>query len=198
MQQPILPHEAVGYHLCKSSNESATMPILEFIDDIAAFLQKENVPMVDPVITELNLLHSKYKQHQARLINEKEELERRKPDLYENIALVERMQKKIVEEKEQLNVRFMAADGIWADALLLPVENPKVSLWLGANVMMDYTYEEALIILRTSLQNTLNGIALKEKDIQLVLTQLTTCEVTISRLYNYQLFENKKKLQKNV
>merc|ERR1719498_1606820 len=41
---------------------------------------------------------------------------------------------------------FLLADNIWAKAKV-PNTTGKVGLWLGANLMVEYTYEEALKLL---------------------------------------------------
>lgn len=187
----LLPHEGVRFHLCSKSNESNTIPLLDFVEDVGAFLKKENANSVDVVLEELNRLHRNLKTHQSRLLGERMEIERRKPDLEENVAIIKTLQGRCSESSPtETNVRFMAADGVWSDAIIerKPGETEdKVCLWLGANVMMEYTYAEALELLTTNVEASERTIETKKRDLETVKNQLTMCEVTISRFYNWDV-----------
>ena len=55
------------------------------------------------------------------------------------------------EENETLSTHYNLADTIFAKATV-PCDG-RVCLWLGANVMLEYTYDEAIELLSTSLSN---------------------------------------------
>ena len=55
----------------------------------------------------------------------------------------------------------MVSDNIWTKATL-PNDTGKVGLWLGANVMVEYSYVEAITMLGKNLKNA--EIKLKEND----------------------------------
>ena len=46
----------------------------------------------------------------------------------------------------------MLSDNIWAKATL-PNDTGKVGLWLGANVMVEYDYADAIKLLEANLEN---------------------------------------------
>jgi len=46
----------------------------------------------------------------------------------------------------------MVSDNIWAKAKV-PNTTGKVGLWLGANVMVEYTFTEAITLLSKNLKN---------------------------------------------
>jgi prefoldin subunit 5 len=50
---------------------------------------------------------------------------------------------KAVSDNKEINTNFLLSDNIWAKAKV-PNTSGKVGLWLGANVMVEYTYEEAI------------------------------------------------------
>mgnify|MGYP000884371845 CR=1 FL=1 len=49
-------------------------------------------------------------------------------------------------EEKEMQTNFLLADNIWAKAKV-PNTSGNVGLWLGANVMVEYTYTEAVKLL---------------------------------------------------
>ena len=52
---------------------------------------------------------------------------------------------KCKEDSTELNVHFNLANNVYSEATVKP--EGKVALWLGVNVMLEYSYEEALALL---------------------------------------------------
>ena len=67
-------------------------------------------------------------------------------------------------DQKELNTNFLLSDNIWAKAKI-PNNSGKVGLWLGANVMVEYTYEEAIKLLAKNLKNADAKIKETEDDI---------------------------------
>jgi prefoldin subunit 5 len=59
---------------------------------------------------------------------------------------------KAVSDNKEINTNFLLSDNIWAKAKV-PNTSGKVGLWLGANVMVEYTYDEAITLLGKNLHN---------------------------------------------
>ena len=55
-------------------------------------------------------------------------------------------------DQKEISTNFLLSDNIWAKAKV-PNTTGKVGLWLGANVMVEYTYAEALTLLGKNLAN---------------------------------------------
>ena len=51
-----------------------------------------------------------------------------------------------------MDANFLISDNVWAKAKI-PNETGRVGLWLGANVMVEYNFEEALKLLEKNLSN---------------------------------------------
>jgi prefoldin subunit 5 len=62
-----------------------------------------------------------------------------------------------------------------------------VNLWLGANVMLEYTYEEAIEFLSSSLETHLVDFQSVRDDLAFVRDQIVTCEVCMTRTYNWNV-----------
>jgi hypothetical protein len=84
------------------------------------------------------------------------------------------------------HVRYALADNIYARAEIDCSMNI-VNLWLGANVMLEYTYEEALEFLTSSISRAEQEYQHVKADLSFVRDQIVTSEVNISRIYNWNV-----------
>jgi prefoldin subunit 5 len=185
-QSPPGPHTSIRYNLCSSSNEQKTIPVLDFVEDIEVFLVKQGISdRADDVIEELNRLHKGLKIHQQKVYSERGNIQRVLPDLRENIKMI-----KALRQQERTNLRFMAADSVWVDGVVEQSKDgseSKIGLWLGANVMMEYTYDEADAVLTKSVAQSEAVVDSKTKELLFLKQQTTMCEVTVARFYNYEV-----------
>lgn len=68
------------------------------------------------------------------------------------------------------------------------IEGPKtVFLWLGAKVMLEYEYEEALELLERNRKTALENLESLNGDLNVLKDQVTTTEVNIARVHNYNV-----------
>lgn len=103
----------------------------------------------------MNELYQKYKFMEAQLLRGKESLKVKMPDIKKTLEIVRLLKDKAQEEEEerrQMDANFLISDNIWARAKI-PNDTGKVGLWLGANIMVEYTFEEALALLEKNLSN---------------------------------------------
>ena len=66
----------------------------------------------------------------------------------------------------------------------MPNDTGKVGLWLGANVMVEYNFSEAIILLNKNLKNAEAKLKESDDDIDFLKDQITTSEVNMARVYN--------------
>jgi prefoldin subunit 5 len=62
-----------------------------------------------------------------------------------------------------------------------------VNLWLGANVMLEYTYDDAIELLSTKGKKIKIDLENSIEDLAFVRNQIITAEVNISRVYNWDV-----------
>ena len=91
-----------------------------------------------------------------------------------------------------METNFLLSDNIWAKATV-PNKDGKVGLWLGANVMVEYTLVDALELLAKNLQNAEEKLVETEGDIDFLKDQITTTEVNMARIYNQGVANKQKK-----
>ena len=124
---------------------------------------------------------------EAQLQRSKGVLNAKLPDITNALEMVEYMQT----TPEDLNVDFQLSDTIWTKAEI--PKNNSVALWLGANVMMEYSHDEAKELLTTNLNNARNALKSTDEDLKFLKEQITTCEVNLSRVYNYSVISRQGK-----
>ena len=123
---------------------------------------------------------------EAQLVRGRESLKVKMPDIKKTLEMVKLLEQKHAEEdeeKKQMDTNFLISDNIWAKAKI-PNNTGKVGLWLGANVMVEYNFEEAKEILEKNLQNALTRLQQTDDDLNFLKDQITTTEVNIARIYN--------------
>lgn len=96
------------------------------------------------------------------------------------------------DENKELITRYELADTIYAKAELC-VDQGIVHLWLGANVMLEYTYDEAIELLVDKLKIAKKQLQETTRDLAFTRNQIITSEVNISRIYNWDVRNKRQK-----
>lgn len=105
------------------------------------------------------------------------------PDINKTIEAVAMLKKRASGEDKSCETHFLVSDNIWAKAIV-PNETGRVGLWLGANVMVEYTHDDALKLLFKNQQNAEEKLAETTADCDYLKDQITTTEVNMARVYN--------------
>lgn len=127
---------------------------------------------------------------EAQILKHTEGVKTKIPDIEKAIDAVEYLEKKR-DESENMKVDFMVSNNLWAKAEVPPTKT--VCLWLGADIMCEYTLEEAKVLLNKNLENAKTTLKNNENDLDLIKDQMTVCEVNIARVYNDSLRKKNKK-----
>jgi prefoldin subunit 5 len=114
------------------------------------------------------------------------------PEIEKSLALVHHLKAK-QEANETLTTRYALADAVYAKAEL-DTSTGIVHLWLGANVMLEYTYQEAIDLLESKEAMAKKDFQEVGQDLAFTRNQIITAEVCISRIYNWDV--RRKRLQK--
>lgn len=78
--------------------------------------------------------------------------------------MVALLKKKSESADKTVETNFLVSDNIWAKAKI-PNDTGKVGLWLGANVMVEYTYDDAVKLLCKNLAQAEEKLAETDGDI---------------------------------
>lgn len=181
----------------KSIKNERNIPTMIFIENIPEFCIKYGA---EQLVEELNVYYNKYKYLEAQTQRHSESIKLKIPDIEKAIESVEFLREKLIENKnknsnENVKLEFMVAHNLWAKADV-PVTD-KVCLWLGANILCEYTHDEAIELLNKNLNNAKNTLQTNESNTDFIRDQITVCEVNISRAYNEYIEKNKKKTKES-
>merc|ERR1712037_542048 len=121
-----------------------------FIDDIHAFSKTIDPPAsCELLIGAFTELYNKFKSYETSLSQKSEMFRQKIPEIEKSLSLVSFLKKKN-EAQENYETLYNLADMVFAKAEV-DCSVGVVNIWLGANVMLEYTYDEAIDLLSSKL-----------------------------------------------
>lgn len=158
--------------------------VTQFQDDVEAFMAKPENESVDKVLRKFDESHGKYKFMEYNLVNKRRRLKAQIPDLERSLEMIEKLQ---IEKNNSHNLetQFLLSEQVYAKAIIPPTD--KVCLWLGANVMLEYTLDDAQEVLTKNIEAAKKNLGYVEHDLDFVRDQFTTMEVNMARIYNWEV-----------
>ena len=87
---------------------------------------------------------------------------------------------------EDIYANYSLCDTIYTRAKVDSSEG-KVCLWVGANTMVEYTYEEAIDLLQNQLQQSHAKLQEIDEDLLHIRGNSITVEVNMARLFNHSV-----------
>ncbi|EFN79350.1 Prefoldin subunit 3 [Harpegnathos saltator] len=174
----------VEVELGKDKKSYAGIPEADFVDDVEAFMAKPENESVDKVLRKFDENHGKYKFMEYNLANKRRRLKAQIPDLERSLEMIEKLQ---IEKNNSHNLetQFLLSEQVYAKAIIPPTD--KVCLWLGANVMLEYTLDDAQEMLTKNIEAAKRNLGYVEHDLDFVRDQFTTMEVNMARIYNWEV-----------
>lgn len=136
------------------------------------------------VIKKLDEAHSKYRFMEMNLASKKRRLKRQVPEIRSSLDVL-----KLIRSRNQLNSpmtsNFLLSDEVYMEAIIPPTD--RINLWLGANVMLEYTLDEAEKLLSKNLEAANRNLTQIDIDLDYLRDQITTTEVNMARVYNWDV-----------
>ncbi|CAM9867610.1 unnamed protein product [Discosporangium mesarthrocarpum] len=111
------------------------------------------------------------------------------PEIERSLDLVRHLKEQQA-KKETLRSHYSLSDTLFSKAELSC--NGQVCIWLGASVMVEYSYEEAIDLLQGNLANALEKQKTTQEDLDFLRSQSITVEVNMARIYNYDVLRRRK------
>jgi prefoldin subunit 5 len=143
------------------AGNSLGIPKAIFLEDVEKFMTEDNKTSND-VIRKLEELFQKYRVMEVGLLQKKEKLKTQIPDIKQSLDMVRLIQQNKQKEKT-IETDFILAHNLYARAEIQPSD--RVGLWLGANVMLEYTLDEAEDLLSKNLKQA--NLSMEQTDIDL-------------------------------
>ncbi|KAG0175353.1 peptide chain release factor 1 [Apophysomyces sp. BC1034] len=158
------------------------IPRSPFVERVEDFVSETET--ADIVVKKFQEAVSKYKFMEVNLMQRRKVLEEKIPEIEKTIAMVDFLIER-KESDEPIHSDFELNDTLYAQAKL--EASGTVYLWLGANVMLEYSYEEAKDLLESKVAAAKTSMANAIEDLEFLRTQITTMEVNTARVYNWDV-----------
>ena len=158
------------------------IPEVLFLDDVEAYMKNETSS--DAALLKLDEQYQKYKFMEANLMQKKMRLSSQVPNIKSTLAAINCLRAK-TDTSEPLKAQFMLSDQLFINAKIPATD--KVCLWLGANVMLEYDIEDADNLLTSNLQTAESNLEELADDLCYLHDQITTTEVSMARIYNWDV-----------
>ncbi|KAJ1547743.1 hypothetical protein HK405_005038, partial [Cladochytrium tenue] len=127
---------------------------------------------------------AKYKTMETHLLQRRAALDDKLPEIKKSLDSVEFLLSR-KDSDDAIKTEFELTDTLWVSARIPPPK--KVSLWLGANVMLEYDIDEARTLLKDKLDTVTRSITQLAEDLEFLREQITTMEVNFSRVHNWDV-----------
>ncbi|CAJ0752889.1 10115_t:CDS:2 [Entrophospora sp. SA101] len=151
------------------------IPKIQFVENVEEFMSKPSTS-TEVILAKLQETVSKYKFMEINYINKKQGLELRILEIKKTLE---------TNSDESMETTFELNDTLWIPA---KVKSTKfVNLWLGANVMLEYSLQEAKELIKSKLLTAENSLKNLSEDLEFLREQVTTIEVNTARIYNWDV-----------
>jgi len=168
----------------KALSNSLGIPAASFVENVEEFMKNET--SADDALRKMQSNYSTYKLIEMKLNQSKTSLKNKLPDIQKALEMVHYLASKSQGDAESgVTTHFEVSEGIYASAKLQ--NTGVVCLWLGANVMVEYSYTEAIALLTKNMEGAKKTINTIEEDLNFLKDQITTTEVNIARIFNYDV-----------
>ena len=160
---------------------------MEFIDEeVATYVDtRGGATAVQRKVAEMQ---SKYQLYEYKMNQSKDSLKEKIPEITKTIQMVKTLKARAADD-ETMQAHFEMTDVVYTEAEIKPVQ--RVALWLGANVMVEYSCEEAIALLTENLTTACNSLETVLEDLAWLRDQLNICEVNLNRLHNHLIVERR-------
>jgi len=165
------------------------VPVAEFIPNVDTYMKTPGRETTEKVLQCMEEMHQKYKLIENSLMQRRARLRSKLDDLKQSLRLIAALKQR-QEGGKDAQTLFMLSDQCYATADIPPTD--KVCLWLGANVMVEYSIEEADNFLSKELSSCEEKFNELRASLDYVKDQLTTTEVNMARVYNWDVQKRKK------
>ncbi|KAM3755755.1 hypothetical protein ACB098_02G063500 [Castanea mollissima] len=170
--------------------ERRGIPGAQFVEDVQTYLNQLGLD-VTSALAVLQERLQQYKLVEMKLLAQQRDLQAKIPDIEKCLEVVATLQAK-KGTGEALVADFEVAEGIYSRASI--EDSDSVCLWLGANVMLEYSCEEATALLQKNLDNAKASLEVLVADLQFLRDQVTITQVTIARVFNWDVHQRRMRL----
>jgi prefoldin subunit 5 len=180
------------------------IPSFPFMTSITSYVSSP--ADVEPTLRRFQEMIAKYQFMEANVSKRAGGLREKLPEMESTLSTIRFLRKKKDQTRDEedvgdegvadLETTFSLSDTLYAKAKFAPKKIDEVYLWLGANVMVAYPLAEAEEMLRGKVEKARETLKSCEEDMEFLRVQITTVEVAIARVYNWDVVEKRKRKEK--
>ncbi|KAK0625255.1 frequency clock protein [Bombardia bombarda] len=163
------------------------IPYAPFVDKVEDYVTTR--ADVEPTLRSFQEMIAKYQFMEQNLQRRVAGLKDKMPDIQKTLDTV-RFLKLRKDDSDPIETTFELNETLHAKAEIPPTD--EVYLWLGANVMLSYSIDEAEELLDTKLKAATLSLSNCEEDLDFLREQITTMEVAVARVYNWDVVQKRK------
>uniref|UniRef100_K3WAP4 Prefoldin subunit 3 n=1 Tax=Globisporangium ultimum (strain ATCC 200006 / CBS 805.95 / DAOM BR144) TaxID=431595 RepID=K3WAP4_GLOUD len=172
------------------------IPAAVFVESVESYMSSIGIRTIEPLVGALQQLYSKYKFMETNLQKSRDSFKRKIPETEKDLSMLKHLMAK-QDEGEEIHTRFNLADNVYAKATV-DCSVGKVCIWLGANVMVEYSYEEALELLQNNVAVANERLTQIDADLAFLRDSIITTEVNIARIFNHDVRRRRKEKDDNL
>eukprot|EP00762_Andalucia_godoyi_P000323 ANDGO_03073.mRNA.1 Prefoldin subunit 3 len=158
------------------------IPRAEFIEDVEAFVRKAG--SFEAAFRSVEDLFSKYRMMESQKLQSKAQYKKKLPDVEKTVEMI-RFLKEKHGKNEAVRTQFNVSAQIHTEAELHKADT--VVVWLGANTAVEFSHDEALEMLQKNSHRMEEALKEVDEDLAFLKDCITTMEVSMARLYNYDI-----------
>ncbi|KAL1884115.1 hypothetical protein VTK73DRAFT_6784 [Phialemonium thermophilum] len=163
------------------------IPYAPFVDKVEDYVASRSE--VEPTLRSFQEMIAKYQFMEANLQRRVAGLRDKLPDIQKTLDTVLFLKSR-KDETDSIETTFELNDTLYSKAEIPPTD--EVYLWLGANVMLAYPIDEAETLLLSKFKTAKESLMNCEEDLDFLREQITTMEVAIARVYNWDVIQKRK------
>ncbi|KAI1184584.1 Prefoldin subunit-domain-containing protein [Nemania serpens] len=164
------------------------IPSAPFVDKVEDYVSSRHE--VESTLRNFQEMISKYQFMELNLQRRIAGLKDKMPDIQKTLDTVRFLKTRTQSDSDPIETTFELNDTLYAKAAIPPTD--EVYLWLGANVMLSYPLDEAETLLTSKLAAAKQSYSNCEEDLEFLREQITTMEVAIARVYNWDVVQKRK------
>ncbi len=164
--------------------DNTKIPSAIFIESVEDFCKQYGL---ESVIEEVTAAYNKFKFTESQFLKYRDSMSAKIPEIEKAITLINHL-KSQKDIEDEIRTKFLLTEAIYTEAVC--TDRDVVYLWLGANTMVEYKYDEALALLTKNFENAKKNIDTYNNDLENIRDQITMMEVNMARLHNYKVKVN--------
>eukprot|EP01029_Cantina_marsupialis_P027746 TRINITY_DN773342_c0_g1_i1.p1 TRINITY_DN773342_c0_g1~~TRINITY_DN773342_c0_g1_i1.p1 ORF type:complete len:190 (-),score=57.37 TRINITY_DN773342_c0_g1_i1:126-695(-) len=168
------------------------IPEVHFVENVPEYLKDNDDATAEQAIEVFDRLFRRYNMMQLDLQAKRDHMKTKIPEIASTLEMVEKLIA-AEEDDETIETDFNLSHHLFAKASIKP--EGRVGLWLGANVMVEYSYSEAKEMLETNLVKAKAKLDEHQRSLDFVRDQTNTTRVNVARIYNFDVVSRKKGLK---